>query len=338
MRGNRGGRDRRQESGAWLVSRRPWRAAVVVALGFFLYLVPGFAGTPRIGVARLTGTAVRNGAPLPNGSIVYSGDAVRTGQESTLQLAASAEERLWFGPDTSAKVAQEGGYLVVALDRGTMGFASRGRVRVAIAGREFSLGSPSASPVLARLAYVNGEEAQLWIEKGSLEVEQNGRAVVLEASRHGLTSVVGGEPAARAPARETAGRQVETSQGRVNGKVVNTDLQPVSQATITLTSATGTTYTARSAGDGTFVFNNLPPGTYTLSVSVRGYTTYKQELKVVAGGESSLYVELKGQGAGAAAAGGHKALIIGVIGGAAAAGLGTGFAVQTSKKASPSSF
>ncbi len=327
---------------AWLNIRVQQIFAVLVAIGFLLLPMPGFAArSSSIAVARLTGTAVRNGVPLPNGGIVFSGDVVSTGRKSSLQLAASPQERLWLGADTSAKLAKDGRNLVVALDRGTVGFASRGHVRVTIGGRDFSLESPSASPVLARLAYVHGQEAQLWLERGSLEVEQNGHAVLLEAGPSGLTSTIVGKSPARPSAFKALMPQMQTGNGGVKGTVVNTKLFAVPGVTITLVSSTGVSYTATSNNEGVFVFNNISPGIYTLSVSRRCYTTYQQKLTVVAGAQSSAYVELKGQKAcGPAAGGNNNALIIGVVAGAAAAGLGTGlyFALRTTKKPSPSTF
>src|SRR5208337_4938166 len=78
-----------------------------------------------IAVANLTGTADKNGQPLLNGSIVSSGDVLSTHGDSAILLASVPQERLWLGPNTSAKLTKEEGNLAVALTRGTLSFQTR---------------------------------------------------------------------------------------------------------------------------------------------------------------------------------------------------------------------
>ena len=68
-----------------------------------------------IAVAKLTGAADRNGQPLLNGSIVSSGDSLSTHEDSALLLASTPQERLWLGPNTSAKLTKDGGNLAISL-------------------------------------------------------------------------------------------------------------------------------------------------------------------------------------------------------------------------------
>src|SRR5713226_7086199 len=74
--------------------------ATAVALPFISHERPSNA-PESIAVAKLTGTADRNGQPLLNGSIVSSGDFLSTHAESALLLTSTPQERLWLGSNTS---------------------------------------------------------------------------------------------------------------------------------------------------------------------------------------------------------------------------------------------
>ena len=338
MRKQNGNRCEKATFGPPLGIRMQQFLAVLVALGFLLYPLPGNAAE-SIAVARLTGTAVRNGVPLLNGSIVFSGDAVTTGNASALQLSSSPRQKLWLGANTSATLARNHGNLTIALDRGTVGFSGSNNVSVTIGGRDFSLRSAGAAPILAQLTYVKQQQAQLWLAKGSLEIQQDGHSVLLQAGPSGLVSSVGGEFSPASRSRAVLAPQMQAGTGGVKGQVVNTKLFAVPNVSVTLTSSTGFTYTATSNAEGAFVFNSVPPGTYTLRASGPGYAPYVQSNFVVkSGGVTSAYIELTGSGKGPAAGTHNKALIIGVVAGAGAAlGIGLGVALSGGKKSvSPS--
>src|SRR5579864_214273 len=71
-----------------------------------------------------------------------------------------------------------------------------------------------------------------------------------------------------------------------NGLLRGGDNNPVSAATITLHSASGT-FSATTSASGNFAFPNIVPGSYDLSVLVNG-TTYKSQTSVVIGDSASL--------------------------------------------------
>ncbi len=328
MSGNRGRRNLRQDSGSWLAPGIKRLAVVVFACGSLFWPLRAGAGE-SLGIARVAGTAMRNGAPLSNGSIVFSGDVVSTGARSALRLESSKGERVWLGANTRVHLADNAGTVVVALREGAVGVACRGHVQVTMAGGGMALSwRAGPSPVLAQLARVNSDQAQLWLGKGTIEIEQDGHDVRLEAGPSGLVSSVGGGPRLASPSRSLA-PQLASGEGGLEGSIVNTSLASVSGATITLTNTAGATYKATSAAGGSFRFDNLPPGTYTLSVAAPGYLTYRMDHVIVVSGKlSSVYVELK-EGA---RAGMHKGVVIGVVGGAAAAlGIGLGSALTGGK-------
>jgi Carboxypeptidase regulatory-like domain len=298
-------------------------------------LVSLLAGQPELGtdsgliaVAKLTGTADRNGRPLINGSIVSSGDSLSTHGNSALMLTATPEERLWLGPNTSAKLTKNAANLAVALERGTLGFQTRGHIQITLEQQDgLAIRSRANSLASAQLSFL-GEEAQVRLEEGSLELVQGNRSIPLEpASFRSISMTDTGLPAESSTGRHFSARegsQTESTAGTVKGTVVDSKLFAVSGANVTLTSATGTSLKTVSDAQGRFAFNDVAPGTYTLQVVQTGYPNYEQKDVVVTGGkESSLYVQLGGGGGGTK----NKGLLIGVIVGVgAAAGIGAAVA------------
>jgi hypothetical protein len=70
--------------------------------------------------------------------------------------------------------------------------------------------------------------------------------------------------------------------GTVSGTVIDTSNQVVPGATILLTNeATGDGRTATSAGDGTFTFRAVPPGSYTVKIELTGFRTHEQKKTIV---------------------------------------------------------
>ena len=100
---NRGGQ--MQAAGA-----RTLAGTIVEAMPFLLLCLSfseAAADPNLIAVAKLTGTVDRNGQPLVNGSIVSSGDFLSTHGDSALLLASAPQERIWLGPNTSARFTKE---------------------------------------------------------------------------------------------------------------------------------------------------------------------------------------------------------------------------------------
>jgi Carboxypeptidase regulatory-like domain len=291
-----------------------------------------------IAVANLTGTAERNGRPLLNGSIVSSGDFLSTHGDSALLLAAAPEERLWLGPNTSAKLTKDGENVAVALERGALGFQTRGHIEVTLEERDgLAIRSRSNSLVLAQLSFVNDQEAQVRLEKGSLELVQGNHSVLLQPEHSQLISAIdAGLPAEPKMTKDSGapGSAAQSNTGSIKGTVVDRKLFVVAGANVTLKNASGTTLTTITNQQGTFTFNMIPVGTYTLSVTHAGFPNYETENVVVSSGkESSVYVQLEGGREGS----NHTGLIIAVLaGGGAAAGIGVALGSKKSTSVSPS--
>ena len=143
------------------------------------------------------------------------------------------------------------------------------------------------------------------------------------------------------PTKKNSGAQGESASGSgtgsITGTVVNTQLVALSGADVTLTNATGKTFTTHTTQEGKFTFNNVPAGSYTLHVTRQGYKSYDlPNVPVLAGNESTLFVKL---GGGAAKQGVSNNLWLWlVVGGAAAGGIGAYLGTRGgSSSTSPSS-
>jgi hypothetical protein len=302
------------------------------------------AGSASIAMAKLTGSAERNGQPLVNGSIVSSGDSLQTHTNSALLLTAAPDERLWLGPNTRAKLTQDGGTLGVALEQGTVRFESRGHMKVSLESSDgLTLRSRPDSAVRAQLSFLDHQQAQVRVQEGSLELVRGDHTVLLKPNGSSSLSSSSSHYAAEAGAKKsTQDGASQAESGSISGTVVNAGLFAIAGANVTLTNAAGKTFTTQTDQEGKFSFSNLAPGTYTLHVDKAGFETYSLSNVVVrSANESSLYVQMGGGGAASKGGGGggnNSVLLWVIVGGAAAGGIGAYLATRGSKSStSPSS-
>ena len=161
------------------------------------------------------------------------------------------------------------------------------------------------------------------MQQGSLELVEGDRSVVLQPDRLEIRRL----PLVRSRMHIKCASG-QTTEGSIDGTVVDAQLFVVSGAQITLTNAAGKTLTTTSSRVGKFTLSNLPPGVYTLQVSKPGLKPYElKDVVVRSGNESSLLVHLGGTGK----QGGSNNLLIWVlVGGAAAGGIGAYLATRGS--------
>jgi hypothetical protein len=301
------------------------------------------SASASIAMAKLTGSAERNGLPLVNGSIVSNGDSLQTHTNSALLLTAAPDKRLWLGPNTRAKLTEDGGTLAVALEQGTVRFESRGHMKVSLQSSDgLTLRSRPDSAVRAQLSFLDHQQAQVRVQEGSLELVRGDHTVLLKpngsSSLSASNSRSAAEPGAKKSAQDGAS---QAESGSISGTVVNAGLFAIASANVTLTNAAGKTFTTQTDQEGKFTFSNLAPGTYTLHVDKAGFETYSLSNVVVrSANESSLYVQMGGGGSASKGGGGvnNSVLLWVIVGGAAAGGIGAYLATRGSKSStSPSS-
>ena len=295
-----------------------------------------------IAMAKVTGSADRNGQPLLNGSVVSSGDSIETHTNSALLLTATPEERLWLGPNTTAKLSKDAGTLAVALERGTIRFESRGHMKISLQSNDgLTLRSRSNTGVRAQLSFFDHQQAQVRVQEGSLELVQGDHTVLLRPNGSSpLTAGGSGYTAEPTPRRSGQDSASQTEPGSINGTVVNAGLFAIASANVTLTNTAGKALTTQTDQEGKFAFSNLTPGTYTLHVEKAGFEPYSlSNVLVRSANESTLYVQLGGGGGTAKGGTGNNSVLLWVIvGGAAAGGIGAYLATRGSKSTtSPSS-
>jgi hypothetical protein len=88
--------------------------------------------------------------------------------------------------------------------------------------------------------------------------------------------------------------QVSTRAGSVYGKVLDDKGQPLPGVTVILESTAAQSQTATTGPTGGFRFANLPPGLYSATFSIEGFTEVRQEeVRVSVGGEVQLEITLK---------------------------------------------
>jgi hypothetical protein len=308
----------------------------VVSLPLVFHREPSNA-SESIAVAKLTGTADKNGQPLLNGSIVSSGDVLSTHGNSALLLSSTPQERLWLGPNTSARLTKEAENVAVTLQRGTLGFQTRGHIQVTFENHDgLAIRSRPESLALAQLSLINNQEAHVRLQEGFLELVQGDRTVLLQPEKSAAISAREVGSSAALSTKKSHGDQEKPSgqsdTGSISVTVVNAELFVVSGADVTLTSTSGQTLTAHTTPEGKFNFSNVPPGNYTLHVNASGYKSYELPNVVVrSGNESSLFVQLGGKGKSS-----NNLLLWVIVGSAAAGGIGAYLGTRGSSSSSTS--
>ena len=88
--------------------------------------------------------------------------------------------------------------------------------------------------------------------------------------------------------------QVATKTGSIYGKVLDDKEAPLPGVHITLESEVIPAQTATSGGSGSFRFANLPPGIYSVNLSIEGFTEVRQEeVRVSTGSQVQLEITMR---------------------------------------------
>ncbi|EJL61431.1 TonB-dependent receptor [Flavobacterium sp. CF136] len=82
----------------------------------------------------------------------------------------------------------------------------------------------------------------------------------------------------------------QQNHGKIKGQITTSDGKPAADVNIILK---GSKYNTSTNDDGSFELNRVKPNTYTLQVSLNGYETSEQEVRVVENETASLNLQLK---------------------------------------------
>ena len=86
--------------------------------------------------------------------------------------------------------------------------------------------------------------------------------------------------------------RAQTSTGSLHGQVADPSGAIIPGASVVL-SGNGKTLSATSGGSGTYSFNSLPPGHYTITTTIEGFTPYQlQDLSIATGQNKTLNISL----------------------------------------------
>lgn len=86
-----------------------------------------------------------------------------------------------------------------------------------------------------------------------------------------------------------------TNTGSFSGTVVDSNGDPISGATVTLTDASGVTYTTTTDTDGNFSFENLPEGDYSYEIEADGYDTETGDVVIEYDEETEVEIEMESE-------------------------------------------
>ena len=288
-----------------------------------------------IGVGKATGRAQINGLLALGEFNVFSGDRLSTEKDSFLLLFSAPGERLRLAPESKARLIKDGDTTVIALEQGAVALQTAGRTMVALAEYGVTVRSQGSLPVVAQAALSNAREARVWALTGSVEVASANQSVLLQPGQLALIFAADSqapEPSGTAAGLSTGVQEAAVAEpGYITGTLVDETSTVVRGAQVSLISAEGVVYTTETNQLGSFRFDRVPPGPYTLRVSKPGLPRFElPNVRVASGQESSLgVITMRGGG------GGNTGVIIGVLAAAVGGGLGAALALGGGDEQAP---
>lgn len=81
--------------------------------------------------------------------------------------------------------------------------------------------------------------------------------------------------------------------GRLHGQVTDPTGAVIPQANITVKNSSGQVVTGKSSGTGEYDFRNLAPGSYTVTVTAKGFVPVTQQVEIIAGQEKKTDIALE---------------------------------------------
>lgn len=199
--------------------------ALALALALLLVALPTF-GDPAglIGVARGSGPIEINGMLFPAESNMYDGDQIRTGEQASLSLIISSEEKILLGPNSQVRIDRRGNKNILSLQRGVANFRSSGAIGVTIEEYGVQIRVRSGPPALAQVAYLAPGNSHVAALEGSLEVTTSRETyVVTEGTALRLVPQEQEPPGPKGPHKEAGlsqGEKIAILAGVITGIAV----------------------------------------------------------------------------------------------------------------------
>src|SRR3974390_2496347 len=176
--------------------------------------------TSLIAIAKVTGSAERNGQPLLNGSVVSSGDSLSTHDKSVLLLTSAPQERVLLSANSSARVSKNQNTVLVTLIQGTVSFRTQGHLQISFESHDgLALRCHSEGPASGQVSFGPHQQAQVQVQEGTLELVRGDHSMLLQPKLF-FPSPNGGT--ARTSSTQSAVPQGET--GSIVGTVVSSQL------------------------------------------------------------------------------------------------------------------
>ncbi len=187
-----------------------------LALGLALPAAAAPLGAP-LGVVVLANQARVGGSPAINGSTVFAGDRLATGDGGTMQIRFGARQAQ-LGPASLAVVSESAGVLDAQLLSGTIHLSSSAGQAFVVDANGASVRPRSSEPAVAQVTRVSPSELLLSSRRGTLEVAFDGQLTVIAPGSTYRMLLASPDPDGPPPAGQGGSAKAPQAAARKNSK------------------------------------------------------------------------------------------------------------------------